>query len=129
MLLFARGLVAQRTLAALLAKGRKLLKGEDCVMRLLPKCCCSGHQGHTYLFQCAQVLRRNCQHDRVHFEILSNPEFLAEGTAIEDLDRPDRVCLSSLLRCLLLNMFCWAGRFQAVLPVKPARSSFVNTKS
>ncbi|KXT03186.1 hypothetical protein AC578_4799 [Pseudocercospora eumusae] len=31
----------------------------------------------------------------VHFEILSNPEFLAEGTAINDLLRPDRVLIGS----------------------------------
>lgn len=30
-----------------------------------------------------QVLRRNCTDPNVQFEILSNPEFLAEGTAIE----------------------------------------------
>lgn len=29
----------------------------------------------------------------VNFQILSNPEFLAEGTAIEDLDAPDRVLI------------------------------------
>lgn len=29
----------------------------------------------------------------VHFEILSNPEFLAEGTAITDLHNPDRILI------------------------------------
>ena len=29
----------------------------------------------------------------IHFEILSNPEFLAEGTAIEDLFKSDRVLI------------------------------------
>ncbi|RLC28793.1 MAG: nucleotide sugar dehydrogenase, partial [Deltaproteobacteria bacterium] len=34
-------------------------------------------------------------HSDVHFEILSNPEFLAEGTAISDLENPDRVLIGS----------------------------------
>ena len=40
-----------------------------------------------------QVLRRNCSDPNVNFQILSNPEFLAEGTAIEDLKAPDRVLI------------------------------------
>jgi UDPglucose 6-dehydrogenase len=31
----------------------------------------------------------------IHFEVLSNPEFLAEGTAIPDLESPDRVLVGS----------------------------------
>jgi UDPglucose 6-dehydrogenase len=32
---------------------------------------------------------------RIKFEVLSNPEFMAEGTAMSDLERPDRVLIGS----------------------------------
>ena len=32
----------------------------------------------------------------VHFEILSNPEFMAEGTGIHDMENPDRVLIGSM---------------------------------
>ncbi len=35
----------------------------------------------------------NSQKEKISFSVLSNPEFLAEGTAIKDLDNPDRVLI------------------------------------
>ncbi|KAL3428417.1 nucleotide sugar dehydrogenase [Phlyctema vagabunda] len=41
-----------------------------------------------------EILTNINRHD-VHFDVLSNPEFLAEGTAIKNLENPDRILIGS----------------------------------
>ncbi|KAJ5068797.1 udp-glucose 6-dehydrogenase [Anaeramoeba ignava] len=67
-----------------------------------------------------KVLKANAQ-PNVTFEILSNPEFMAEGSAIRDLRKPDRVVIGgkdteSAQKAIeiLKKIYCWVDDKQIV---------------
>ena len=69
---------------------------EKCA-RQIARCCKSGHrivvEKSTIPVRTAETVKRILAESNgdATFEVLSNPEFLAEGTAVEDLLSPDRV--------------------------------------
>ncbi|KAF9611610.1 hypothetical protein IFM89_033614 [Coptis chinensis] len=55
----------------------------------------------------AEAIKKILTHNRkgINYQILSNPEFLAEGTAIDDLFTPDRVLIRSRETPVVLKIF------------------------
>ena len=71
-----------------------------------------------------------CRHNikpGVSYQILSNPEFLAEGSAIQDLLHPDRVLIGSIIVHRLSKMSCaptGEARWGGVTPIHPPPLKF-----
>ena len=71
---------------------------EKCA-RQISRCCTAGHriivEKSTIPVRTAETVKRILSEAKgdATFDVLSNPEFLAEGTAVEDLLEPDRVLI------------------------------------
>jgi len=86
-------------------KGRAAdLKYIESCARRIAELCTTGHkiviEKSTVPVRCSAAVRKiltSSQKGDATFSILSNPEFLAEGTAVADLLNPDRVLLGSEL--------------------------------
>jgi UDPglucose 6-dehydrogenase len=75
------------------------VKNIELAARMIGRVCTSGHriivEKSTVPVKTAETLRRvlNAQKGGATFQIVSSPEFLAEGTAVKDLEAPSRVLI------------------------------------
>jgi UDPglucose 6-dehydrogenase len=77
------------------------LKNWELAARNIAKVCTSNKiivEKSTVPVKTAEALRRVLQaNDKgIEYEVLSNPEFLAEGTAMDDLHKPDRILIGGM---------------------------------